>query len=139
MTLSRAYAALAVGLPLVVIAVASTSPHEAKPMRVGVRFDSDSRVDTVLHRGCADCHSNETQWPWYACVRPIGWFIHRDVMKAREHLNFSDKPALSTNEREEIYDAVADGSMPPKPYLLLHPEARLSSADLGILSSWSKW
>jgi len=72
-------------------------------------------------------------------VRPIGWFIHRDVMKAREHLNFSDKPALSTNEREEIYDAVADGSMPPKPYLLLHPEARLSSADLGILSSWSKW
>jgi hypothetical protein len=28
-------------------------------------------VKSVLRRGCYDCHSNETQWPWYSRIAPI--------------------------------------------------------------------
>ena len=24
-------------------------------------------------RACFDCHSNETQWPWYAYLAPLSW------------------------------------------------------------------
>ena len=128
----------AIGFLLVAIGVAATSPRPDEIGRPASRFDADAHVDTVLHRACANCHSNETQWPWYGKVSPIAWLIRHDVMKAREHLNLSEQAVLSANQREEIYDAVADHSMPPRAYVFFHPEARLSPEDLATLSSWSK-
>ena len=100
-------------------------------------FDPDARVDAVLHRACANCHSNETRLPWFGRAGPIAWIILRDVHKGRERLNFSEGDSLGANEREEIYDAVSDRSMPPKRYTILHGEARLSPKDLAILEAWA--
>src|SRR5918999_81790 len=41
-------------------------------------------------RACFDCHSNETQWPWYSNLAPASWLLQRDVKSGREELNFSE-------------------------------------------------
>ncbi len=99
-------------------------------------FDPNPSVDTIFQRACADCHSDSTHWPWYGRTPPLSWLIQRDVQQARAHLDLSAKPGIDGGEREEVLDAVSDGSMPPRLYLLMHPAARLSPRDLEILGEW---
>ena len=68
-------------------------------------------------------------------------FTH-DVNDGRKHLNFSDFSEMdafdSTDVAEEIIEALEDGKMPLPPYLMLHPDARLSDSQVKALISWAK-
>lgn len=76
---------------------------------------------------CFDCHSNQTEWPWYTNVAPLSWLVQRDVDEGRAALNFS---AWSPGgEGGESAETVSEGEMPPFAYTLMHPEARLSATD----------
>ena len=46
-------------------------------------------------------------------------------------------PAATSDELEEIYDAVVKKKMPLASYLLMHPEGRLSQADRDALLAWA--
>ena len=80
-----------------------------------------------------DCHSNETTWPWYAYVAPGSWLLSNHVSEGRAQLNFSalnDLPAFRAGRMpEEVAQQVRNGAMPPKDYLIMHPEARLSDVE----------
>jgi hypothetical protein len=99
--------------------------------------DFDPRVAALLQRACADCHSDLTRWPWYAHVNPSAWLVVRDVTRGRRQLNFSRDKTLRGDVLGDIHDALDDRSMPPKSYLMLHPEARLSTEDRALLIQWS--
>ena len=81
---------------------------------------------------CFDCHSNETEWRWYSNVAPISWLVQHDVDEGRQILNFSEWNRRQ--EADEAAETVREGSMPPRTYLLTHPEARLGDADLAALA-----
>lgn len=103
-------------------------------------IDAPADVDSVLRRACWDCHSNRTDWPWYARVAPASWYVADDVHDGREHVNFTEWPEDPAEARDligEIGDQVESGAMPPGEYLLLHPEARLDSAARQLLIDWS--
>lgn len=93
-------------------------------------------VDAILRRSCADCHSSETRWPWYAHIAPVSWTIARDMRRARGHLNLSDWPPQPDVEKAEIGDMVVNRMMPPKRYLMMHPDARLSDAERRTVVDW---
>ncbi len=97
----------------------------------------DPRVATVLRRACANCHSHETEWPWYSKIAPVSWMLARHVSKGRAKLNFSEWSGASPNQLEEIGDAIYKNTMPPAGYSLMHPEARLSQADREVLLAWA--
>ncbi len=78
---------------------------------------------------CYDCHSNETEWPWYASVAPMSWLVQRDVDGGRAVLNFSEWDLDQDEDGDDMGEAVADGSMPPRNYVLLHAGARLSDEE----------
>ena len=80
----------------------------------------------LARAACYDCHSNETQWPWYSNVAPMSWLVQHDVDEGRSKLNFSEWP---DGDAEDLADAVEDGDMPPWQYQPLHPDARLSPAE----------
>jgi len=98
----------------------------------------DPRVANVLRRSCANCHSYETEWPWYSKISPVSWLIARHVKNGRAKLNFSEWSGATANQLEEIYDAIDKNEMPPADYSLMHPEARLSEADREVLKSWTE-
>ena len=99
-------------------------------------------VKAVLRRACYDCHSNETEWPWYARVAPVSWLIARDVRKGRAELNFSTWNQYTTQQRvkklKETWEEVTAGEMPPWFYLPVHREARLSAEDRALLTQWAR-
>lgn len=79
-------------------------------------------------RVCKDCHSNQTEYPWYAWVAPISWLIARDVQEGRRHFNVSEwhRPQKDADEAAEEY---RKGTMPPLLYRWMHPEVNLSAAE----------
>lgn len=74
---------------------------------------------------CFQCHSNETEWPWYSKIAPASWLIAFDVIEARSQFNFSDwnnNPA----RMGELSEVIQSGEMPPIQYWLFHPSSRLT-------------
>jgi mono/diheme cytochrome c family protein len=82
----------------------------------------------LFFRACRDCHSNETQWPWYASVAPASWLVYHDVQEGRSKFNVS-RWGKGKQEADEAAEEVREGEMPPWSYLLAHPEARLSEVE----------
>ena len=101
----------------------------------------DSGVLRVLERSCQDCHSERTHWPWYSYVAPIEWFIEADVNEGRQHMNLSQWRNYSIEQQIDILTRIGakvrSEEMPLPRYLQLHPEARLSEADIDRLYSWA--
>jgi hypothetical protein len=99
-------------------------------------------VRAVLERACQDCHSANTEWPWYARIPPVSWRIHNDVEKARAFLDFSKWDQYSESERQGFAAAIAASArgklMPPSEYVWMHREARLSGADMRLLQAWAE-
>ena len=75
---------------------------------------------------CFQCHSNETDWPWYSNVAPASWLISFDVAKGRNKFNFSDWKN-NPGELREITEAIQEGEMPPIQYWVFHPNSHLTA------------
>lgn len=103
--------------------------------------EAPAEVLTVLRRSCFDCHSHETDWPWYSYVAPVSWLVADDVHHGREHLNFTTWNRYPADERadlfEEIGEEVGEGAMPLPLYLRVHSEARLSAAERALILDWA--
>jgi len=91
------------------------------------KWDSP-RTRQLAVRACFDCHSNETEWPWYSHVAPVSWLVQWDVDEGRAEVNFSEW-TRPQEEAGESAETVAEGEMPPWMYTGLHSEARLSAPE----------
>jgi hypothetical protein len=108
--------------------------HTNPPLVRELAWDS-VQTEQLARRACYDCHSNETAWPWYSNVAPVSWLLQRHVVEGRAELNFSEWGAgREGEEAEELAEVVLEGGMPPRSYLLLHPEAILSRAEKEALA-----
>ena len=114
-------------------------PDRSNPP-VRAEISAPPAVKAVLRRACYDCHSQETVWPWYSYVNPMGWLVGGHVQEGRAHLNFSQWESLNAQKRyhmkQEILEVLEDGSMPLPSYLLLHGDAELTAEDRGVLKRW---
>jgi hypothetical protein len=99
-------------------------------------------VSSVLKRSCYDCHSSETDWPWYSNVAPFSWFVADHVHDGRRVLNFSEfatySPRRQSRALREACEQVEEGEMPLSSYTLIHRSAKLATADRTLLCDWAK-
>jgi hypothetical protein len=100
--------------------------HTNPPVSAEPAWDSP-RTKALAVAACFDCHSNETEWPWYTNVAPMSWLIQRDVDAGRDALNFSEWDRRQ--DAEDVGEVIREGEMPPWSYGILHPGARLSDAE----------
>ncbi len=87
---------------------------------------SSPEVEQLWKQTCADCHSNDTVYPWYSYIAPIGWLVAHDTHEGRAEMNISTDRRV---EWDEMQEKINEGEMPLPIYLPLHPEARLSPAE----------
>jgi predicted Fe-S protein YdhL (DUF1289 family) len=96
----------------------------------------------MLERGCGNCHSERTQWPAYSRVAPVSWLVEHDVHEGRQHMNLSRWQQYSNDERIDLLSRIItqlrQAKMPPKPYLLMHSDAKLSAEEQEQLRAWAK-
>ncbi len=127
----RRLGAWALGALLVLLLAIQLVPygrdHSNPPVVAEPAWDSPE-TRALFVRACADCHSNQTVWPWYSYIAPVSWLVTRDVIKGREKFNVS-LWGQQRNEGDEAASAVREGEMPLWFYLPLHPEAKLTPAE----------
>jgi hypothetical protein len=118
----------------------SVSQTKQAPVLAGA--DAPEAVLRIVEKSCSDCHSWNTAWPWYSRISPLSWIMARDVERGRQFLNFSQWPDYSRAQKLAFAAAMASTAnqrrMPPGPYLMMHPEARLSDSDRQTLKTWSR-
>ncbi len=117
----------------------SSSTVEAADM---VRhFNAPAKVQGILKTSCYDCHSNNTRYPWYAKVQPIGWLLTTHVNDGKKDLNFNEFATFSKrkqlNKLKSIQNSIKDGSMPLGSYTLLHTDAKLSEESKASIIEWT--
>jgi hypothetical protein len=80
-----------------------------------------------------NCHSNETEWPWYANFAPGSWLTTVHVTSARQQFNLSELNNMPSNRKtrlaRDMAEAIRNGNMPPIDFLFMHPEAQLTAAE----------
>jgi hypothetical protein len=137
----------AVALALLFVGAQAVRPDRTNPpfdasktMRANTRMTPE--VAAVFERACRDCHSSETDWPWYSNVAPASWLLKWHVDNGRRELSFSEWATYTKRKRErklhEICRQVESGQMPLKSYLPLHPGARLSDEDKRVICEWTR-
>jgi hypothetical protein len=107
--------------------------HTNPPVTAEPTWDSPQTRDLAA-RACFDCHSNQTDWPWYTNIAPVSWLTQRHVDEGRAKLNFS-MWGTGRQKTQSIGSQIKSGEMPPWDYLLLHQAARLGDAEKAYLIS----
>lgn len=136
-------AALAI-LMLIQFVQIDKTPGSESSSDISQHYDVPEDLRGILRKACYDCHSNETVYPWYSHIQPLGWWLRHHIEEGREHLNFSEfsgpRIAVQNHKFEEIIETVKEGEMPLKSYtwLGMHPEARLTQEDRVRITSWAQ-
>jgi heme-binding protein len=134
---------IAVLLLIQLIQPSRTNPPVVASRSLAAHMAVPPDVDAVLKRGCYDCHSSETVWPWYSHVAPVSWYVAHDVNVARSHVNFQDWEAQE-NPKEALEHLgltcklMREGKMPPADYLTMHKNANVSQADIETVCAWTQ-
>lgn len=118
------------------ISIDKTNP----PIDETVALKAPEDVLNILKKGCYDCHSNETKWPYYADIAPASFFVSSHVKKGRKALNFSNYENIDKEiKKQRLQRAVMtinNGMMALPSYLSVHNEAVLSKDEKKILTQW---
>jgi hypothetical protein len=97
-------------------------------------------VSELLQNSCYDCHSNNTIYPWYSTIEPLGWWLSNHIKEGKRHLNFSDfgsySKAKQFHKLDQIMDEVKEGDMPLSTYTFGHPSAALKDSDKVAITNW---
>ncbi|MFC0775923.1 heme-binding domain-containing protein [Terrimonas alba] len=98
-------------------------------------------VKIILAKACNDCHSNNTEYPWYSAIQPVDWWMNGHVNDGKKHLNLDDYTKRSLryqyHKLEEIEEQIKEGEMPLQSYTWVHKDAILTAAEKEKLISWT--
>lgn len=111
---------------------------------VSTKYKVPEEVSHILRVACNDCHTNKTNYPWYAQIQPVAWWLNDHVTEGKEHLNFSSFTqlpiAVQNHKFEEVIEVIDENEMPLESYtyLGLHPEAKLTEDQKTALKTWAR-
>ncbi|TVZ21643.1 heme-binding protein [Dokdonia sp. Hel_I_63] len=90
-------------------------------------------IQKKLQVSCYDCHSNNTQYPWYNKVQPVTWFLEGHIKEGKAELNFNEWDSLSNRRKKSklrsIIKQIESGEMPLDSYTLIHKDATFSKEE----------
>ena len=99
-------------------------------------------IKNKLQVSCYDCHSNNTQYPWYSKIQPGAWFMENHIKDGKTELNFSEWDSLSNRRKKSklksIISQIEDNKMPLSSYTLIHRNAIFSEAEKQRITTYLK-
>ncbi len=117
-----------------------TAPEYDKSKDLIALTNPNSEVERILRVACYDCHSYESEYPFYTNIAPISWWIKKHIDDGVSELNFStwgDYPIKKMNHKiEESAEMVTEKKMPLTPYWMIHWDAKLTETERKTLGDW---
>lgn len=111
------------------------------PNDITVLHPTPPAVKAILAESCYDCHSDNTRYPWYTRIQPIGWWMQHHVNEGNRELNFSEFGTYTAkrarHKLEELVKETKDREMPLTSYLIVHREAKLTGRQIQQVVDWA--
>jgi hypothetical protein len=127
-------------MAIIIISIQFIPVNRTNPP-VSAGLDAPVEVISVFKKSCYDCHSNQTEWPWYSYIAPVSWLVSSDVENGRLHLNFSKWEKFLRKDKvkmkEKIWEEIEKEKMPLWKYTRMHPNANLTQEDKNIIKDWA--
>jgi len=97
-------------------------------------------ITNKLQTSCYDCHSNNTQYPWYNKIQPVAWLLEDHIKEGKAELNFNEWDDLSNRRKnsklKSIISQIEDDEMPLSSYTLIHRDATFSDTEKQEIIKW---
>lgn len=97
-------------------------------------------VQGILKTSCYDCHSNNTEYPWYNNIQPVAWWLDNHIKDGKKGLNFSEFKSYPIRRQykrlADINELVKKDEMPLDSYLWIHKNAKLNDQQKLTLANW---
>lgn len=121
----------------------------AKNLEAGVaanhlssKFSIPADVNAILEKACYDCHSNNTRYPWYFNIQPVGMWMNNHIAEGKNGLNFSEyanrRLRYQYHKMEEVIEQIKEGEMPIDSYTWTHKDANLTKEEKTKLMDWAQ-
>lgn len=114
----------------------------SQPNYIGNNFTVPADVKTILEKACNDCHSNNSNYPWYANLQPVHWWMEKHIKDGKKHLNYDEytnRPLrYQYHKMEETIEMIKEGEMPLNSYTWTHKDAKLNEEEKTKLISWAE-
>lgn len=102
--------------------------------------NTPQNISVLLKASCYDCHSNNTNYPWYSKIQPGAWFMENHIKEGKEELNFNEWTNYSNRRKKSklksIINQIKDDEMPLSSYTLIHRDALISEAEKQEIIQW---
>lgn len=112
------------------------------PIHITKVYSVPENIQNLLQTSCFDCHSNNTNYPWYSYIQPTRFIMERDIKNGKEELNFSEWGNYSERKQQSKLDRIEkqikSGEMPLPMYTLTHKKAILTSIQKDQIYNWVK-
>jgi len=137
-----------IGLGLLILIIGIQFIRPPKNQELGISENHISRqftipndVEPILEKACYDCHTNNSRYPWYYNIQPVGIWMNGHIKEGKEKLNLSEftgkRPRVQFHKMEEIIEMVKEKEMPIDSYKWTHKDARLTVAERSKLMEWA--
>ena len=136
---------IALVLGIVFVAIQFIQPAHNKsgqvlPTDFTIVYTVPANVQTILQNACNDCHSNNTNYPWYSNIQPMAWMMKRHIDNGKEKLNFSEFCSYSNRRQisklKGIAGQIKDDEMPLSSYKMMHSKAKLTKEEKDLIINW---
>ncbi|MCA0233106.1 heme-binding domain-containing protein [Runella sp. MFBS21] len=133
---------IVVGLFIILVGIQFIRPDSNNDNRVMATdfiktYEVPTQIGSVLRRSCYDCHSNNTEYPWYSSIQPMGWLINKHISEGKKNLNFSEFGTYSQRKQvsklKSIAKQIEQNKMPLPSYTMIHQNAILTSNEKSLI------
>jgi len=136
---------LALGLLLVVIQFfrPERNSSAAEPLNsIDRHYTVPKEIGVILNTSCYDCHSNNTEYPWYSNIQPLAWWLQDHVNEGKRELNFDEFNTYDAKKKkhklDEVVEMIEEDEMPLTSYRIVHWDASLSPEQKTKIISWAR-
>jgi hypothetical protein len=114
----------------------------AQPNYMGNAHTIPDDVKQILSKSCNDCHSNNTDYPWYSKIQPVDWWLDKHIRDGKKGLNFDEytnRPLrYQYHKMEETIEMIKEGEMPLNSYTWIHKASRLNEEERNKIIGWAE-
>ena len=104
--------------------------------------NTPKEVQILLKEACFDCHSDQTDYPWYNSITPVNYWLNSHVKEGKKHFDVSKWASYSTKKKDhkldELIEEIEEREMPLASYTWTHKEAQLTDAQVQSLVDWAR-
>jgi len=109
---------------------------------ISTKYTIPADVNSIMEKACYDCHSNNSRYPWYFNIQPVGIWMDDHIKEGKKGLNFSEytnkRLRYQYHKMEEVIEVLDEGAMPIDSYTWTHKDAILTLEEKSKLKTWAQ-